>query len=130
MRELELGIAGDRPGAMLDTLRSAPAPLDLVVTTGGASVGTHDHVVDDLSSTGTELGFWKIAMRPGKPLIHGRVDGIPLLGLPGNPVSSAVCARGKKRVLRRDPEVVYALRTGALSSLGGRRSESRGGGRQ
>lgn len=89
---VELGIARDRPGAMLDALRSAPAPLDLVVTTGGASVGTHDHVVDDLSSTGTELGFWKIAMRPGKPLIHGRVDGIPLLGLPGNPVSSAVCA--------------------------------------
>lgn len=89
---VELGIARDRPGAMLEALRAAPAPLNLVVTTGGASVGTHDHVVDDLSSAGTELGFWKIAMRPGKPLIHGRVDGIPLLGLPGNPVSSAVCA--------------------------------------
>ena len=89
---VELGIARDRPGAMLEALRAAPVPLDLVVTTGGASVGTHDHVVDDLCSTGTELGFWKIAMRPGKPLIHGRVDGIPLLGLPGNPVSSAVCA--------------------------------------
>lgn len=64
----------------------------MVVTTGGASVGTHDHLVSDLSSAGTELGFWKIAMRPGKPLLHGRIDGIPLLGLPGNPVSSAVCA--------------------------------------
>ena len=89
---VELDIARDRPGAMLEALRASPLPLDLVVTTGGASVGTHDHVVDDLSSAGTELGFWKIAMRPGKPLIHGRVDGIPLLGLPGNPVSSAVCA--------------------------------------
>ena len=89
---VDLGIARDRPGAMLDALRAAPVPLSLVVTTGGASVGAHDHVVEDLSSTGTELGFWKIAMRPGKPLIHGRVDGIPLLGLPGNPVSSAVCA--------------------------------------
>ena len=89
---VELGIARDRPGAMLEALRASPLPLDLVVTTGGASVGTHDHVVDDLSSAGTELGFWKIAMRPGKPLIHGLVDGIPLLGLPGNPVSSAVCA--------------------------------------
>jgi len=89
---VELGIARDRPGAMLEALRAAPVSLDLVVTTGGASVGTHDHVVEDLSSAGTELGFWKIAMRPGKPLIHGRVDAIPLLGLPGNPVSSAVCA--------------------------------------
>ena len=89
---VDLGIARDRPGAMLEQVRGASMPLDLVVTTGGASVGVHDHVVDDLSSTGTELGFWKIAMRPGKPLIHGQIDGIPLLGLPGNPVSSAVCA--------------------------------------
>ena len=89
---VNLGIARDRPGAMLEQVRSAPLPLDLIVTTGGASVGVHDHVVDDLSSSGTELGFWKIAMRPGKPLIHGQIDRIPLLGLPGNPVSSAVCA--------------------------------------
>ena len=88
---VNLGIARDRPGAMLEQVRSALLPLDLIVTTGGASVGVHDHVVDDLSSSGTELGFWKIAMRPGKPLIHGQIDGIPLLGLPGNPVSSAVC---------------------------------------
>ena len=75
-------------------------PLDLIVTTGGASVGVHDHIVSDLEATTTDtakspkgvLDFWKIAMRPGKPLIYGRVDGIPLLGLPGNPVSSAVCA--------------------------------------
>ena len=89
---VNLGIARDRPGAMLEQVRSAPLPLDLIVTTGGASVGVPDNVVDDLSSRGTELGFWKIAMRPGKPLIHGQIDGIPLLGLPGNPVSSAVCA--------------------------------------
>ena len=89
---VDLGIARDRPGAMLEQLRAAPVPLAMVVTTGGASVGTHDHIANDLSSAGTELGFWKIAMRPGKPLIHGQVDGIPLLGLPGNPVSSAVCA--------------------------------------
>ena len=89
---VDLGIARDRPGEMLARVRAATAPLDLVITTGGASVGTHDHIVSDLGSAGTELGFWKIAMRPGKPLIHGRIDGIPLLGLPGNPVSSAVCA--------------------------------------
>jgi len=89
---VDLGIARDLPGEMLACVRGTTTPLDLVVTTGGASVGTHDHIVNDLSASGTELGFWKIAMRPGKPLIHGRVDGIPLLGLPGNPVSSAVCA--------------------------------------
>ena len=89
---VDLGIARDGPGEMLACVRAAPAPLDLVITTGGASVGTHDHIVSDLNSAGTELGFWKIAMRPGKPLIHGKIDDIPLLGLPGNPVSSAVCA--------------------------------------
>ena len=89
---VDLGIARDRAGAMLEQVRAASLPLDMVVTTGGASVGTHDHLVSDLSSAGTELGFWKIAMRPGKPLLHGRIDGIALLGLPGNPVSSAVCA--------------------------------------
>ena len=89
---VDLGIARDRPGEMLACVRAAPAPLDLVITTGGASVGTHDHIVSDLNSAGTELGFWKIAMRPGKPLLHGKIDDIPLLGLPGNPVSSAVCA--------------------------------------
>ena len=89
---VDLGIARDRPGETPACVRAAPAPLDLVVTTGGASVGTHDHIVGDLNSAGAEPGFWKIAMRPGKPLVHGRIDGIPLLGLPGNPVSSAVCA--------------------------------------
>ena len=106
-----LGIARDQPGAMLASVRSVrdaqgvgDGPLDLIVTTGGASVGVHDHIVSDLEATTTTntndtatspksaLDFWKIAMRPGKPLIYGRVDGIPLLGLPGNPVSSAVCA--------------------------------------
>ena len=89
---VDLGIARDRPGAMLACVRASASQLDLIVTTGGASVGVHDHIVDDLSASGTALGFWKIAMRPGKPLIHGRIDDIPLLGLPGNPVSSAVCA--------------------------------------
>ena len=89
---VDLGIARDVPGAMLDAVRRA-SNLDLVVTTGGASVGTHDHIVSDLGSSGQNaLHFWKIAMRPGKPLISGNVDGIPLVGLPGNPVSTAVGA--------------------------------------
>ena len=88
---VDLGIARDVPGAMLNAVRRA-SNLDLVVTTGGASVGTHDHIVSDLGSGQNTLHFWKIAMRPGKPLISGNVDGIPLIGLPGNPVSTAVCA--------------------------------------
>ncbi len=89
---VDLGIVRDTPGAMLSSVRNAKN-LDLVVTTGGASVGVHDHIVSDLyNSENSELNFWKIAMRPGKPLISGTVEGIPLIGLPGNPVSTAVCA--------------------------------------
>ncbi len=99
---VNLGIARDQPRAMLGAVRAANK-LDLIVTTGGASVGTHDHIVRDLAAAagtnGTDdavissgLNFWKIAMRPGKPLISGFVDGIPLIGLPGNPVSTAICA--------------------------------------
>ena len=62
---------------------------DLVVTIGGASVGDHDLVA---RVAGLERAFWKIAMRPGKPLIAGRLGGVPMLGLPGNPVSAIVCA--------------------------------------
>jgi molybdopterin molybdotransferase len=65
---------------------------DMLVTTGGASVGEHDLVQSALAERGFELDFWKIAMRPGKPLIAGRVAGIPVLGLPGNPVSALVCS--------------------------------------
>ncbi len=65
---------------------------DLLVTTGGASVGDHDLVQAGLESRGLKLDFWKIAMRPGKPLLFGAVGALPLLGLPGNPVSAFVCA--------------------------------------
>ncbi len=65
---------------------------DLLLTTGGASVGDHDLVQAGLASRGLRLDFWKIAMRPGKPLIFGHLAELPLLGLPGNPVSAFVCA--------------------------------------
>ena len=68
------------------------AGADLIVTTGGASVGDHDLVRSVLGENRMELDFWKVAMRPGKPLIFGKVDGTPLLGLPGNPVSTLVCS--------------------------------------
>jgi molybdopterin molybdotransferase len=65
---------------------------DLLVTTGGASVGDHDLVRAALGQSGLALDFWQIAMRPGKPLMFGRYGDVPMLGLPGNPVSSLVCA--------------------------------------
>jgi molybdopterin molybdotransferase len=65
---------------------------DLLVTTGGASVGDHDLVRSALGARGLVLDFWQIAMRPGKPLIFGKIGDTPMLGLPGNPVSSLVCA--------------------------------------
>ena len=68
------------------------ADADLIVTIGGASVGDHDLVGPVAESLGLQLAFWKIAMRPGKPLMAGHLNGVPMLGLPGNPVSSIVCA--------------------------------------
>src|SRR5206468_5581870 len=65
---------------------------DILITTGGASVGDHDLVQRALSDEGTAMAFWKIAMRPGKPMMHGRLGAMRVIGLPGNPVSSYVCA--------------------------------------
>jgi molybdopterin molybdotransferase len=64
---------------------------DLIVTIGGASVGDHDLVGKVAAQMGMERAFYKIAMRPGKPLMAGRLHGVPMLGLPGNPVSAIVC---------------------------------------
>ena len=86
-----LPVAGDTLEAMADAARSAHG-MDLLVTTGGASVGDHDLVQAGLSAQGFVLDFWKIAMRPGKPMIFGRLGATPVLGLPGNPVSAFVCA--------------------------------------
>ena len=85
-----LPIAPDDPAAIAEAAQAARA-FDMLVTTGGASVGEHDLVQSALGPEGFELGFWKIAMRPGKPLIWGRLGHTPMLGLPGNPVSALVC---------------------------------------
>jgi molybdopterin molybdotransferase len=89
---IDLGIARDT----LEDLRRAigaarEARADLLITLGGASVGEHDLVQTALTDGGMELGFWRVALRPGKPLMHGRLGPMLLLGLPGNPVSSIVC---------------------------------------
>jgi molybdopterin molybdotransferase len=86
-----LPIAPDDPGALKDIVRGA-AGADLLVTSGGASVGEHDLVRSALGEEGLSLDFWQIAMRPGKPLMFGTLGGLPMLGLPGNPVSGFVCA--------------------------------------
>jgi molybdopterin molybdotransferase len=88
---LVLPIAPDDSAAIAEAARASRA-CDLLVTTGGASVGDHDLVQAALGPQGFELDFWKIAMRPGKPLIWGRLGATPVLGLPGNPVSALVCA--------------------------------------
>ena len=78
--------------ASLRTVFALAAGADLIITTGGASVGDHDLVAKVAQDLGLDRKFWKIAMRPGKPLMAGRMGGAALLGLPGNPVSSIVCA--------------------------------------
>ncbi|PPQ35856.1 molybdopterin molybdotransferase MoeA [Rhodopila globiformis] len=78
--------------AAIAAVADAVAGMDLLVTTGGASVGDHDLVIAALQSRGLTLNFWQIAMRPGKPLLFGQLGTTPVLGLPGNPVSALVCA--------------------------------------
>jgi molybdopterin molybdotransferase len=89
---IDLGIVPDNRGLLRGAVERARAlGVDVLVTLGGASVGDHDLVQSTLVAAGMELDFWRIAMRPGKPLMVGRLDGMQVLGLPGNPVSSLVC---------------------------------------
>lgn len=89
---IDLGIAGDSLEALEDAIaRARAAGADLFVTLGGASVGDHDLVQSALHRQGLELGFWRVALRPGKPLMHGRLGDMLVIGLPGNPVSAIVC---------------------------------------
>jgi molybdopterin molybdotransferase len=90
---VDLGIAIDEVGALAASFeRAAKIGADVLVTLGGASVGDYDLVQKALLASGLELGFWRIAMRPGKPLMHGKLGAMVVLGMPGNPVSSVVCA--------------------------------------
>jgi len=90
---IDLGIARDTLDSTTDGIRRAQGSgADVLVTTGGASVGDHDLVQAALKAEGTDMAFWKIALRPGKPMMHGRLDAMRVLGLPGNPVSSYICA--------------------------------------
>jgi molybdopterin molybdotransferase len=89
---VDLGVAADTMEATTAGIRRAhEAGADILVTTGGASVGDHDLVKDALEAEKVTMAFWKIAMRPGKPMMHGRLGPMRVVGVPGNPVSSYVC---------------------------------------
>jgi molybdopterin molybdotransferase len=89
---IDLGVAADTIEATTVGIRRArDSGAVVLITSGGASVGDHDYVKRSLEAEGVTMAFWKIAMRPGKPMMHGRLGAMRVIGLPGNPVSSYVC---------------------------------------
>ncbi len=90
---LDLGIVPDRLDATMAAVRRArEAGVDVLVTIGGASIGDYDFVERALTAEGVKLSFWKVALRPGRPMMHGRLDRMHVLGVPGNPVAAFICA--------------------------------------
>jgi len=87
---VDLGILPDRLDTITEAFRSVEA--DILVTTGGASVGDHDLIRPALAAAGGSIDFWRIALRPGKPMLAGKIGEMLVLGLPGNPVSAYVTA--------------------------------------
>jgi molybdopterin molybdotransferase len=85
----DLGIRPDRAGALADTLSAAAKEHDLIVTSGGVSTGEEDHVRGAVERLG-RLDFWRLAIKPGRPVALGHINGVPLIGLPGNPVAAAL----------------------------------------
>ena len=85
----DLGIIADRETALTDILAEAAAQHDLIVTSGGVSTGEEDHVKAAIERLG-RLDFWRLAIKPGRPVALGQVNGVPLIGLPGNPVAAAL----------------------------------------
>jgi molybdopterin molybdotransferase len=85
----DLGIRPDRAAALADTLAAASAEHDLIVTSGGVSTGEEDHVRAAIERLG-RIDFWRLAIKPGRPVALGQVKGVPLIGLPGNPVAAAL----------------------------------------
>ncbi len=130
----DFGIARDSAEAIKAAVERARAwGADVLITIGGASVGDRDLVGPTLQAMGMSLDFWKIAMRPGKPLMVGNLDAMKVLGLPGNPVSAFVCAlvfaepliRRLARLAPRD-RLMRAVAAEAIGSNGPRRHYMRG----
>jgi molybdopterin molybdotransferase len=129
---VDLGMTSDRLNEIEAAIgRARAAAVDVLVTIGGASVGDRDLVRGALAREGMELNFWRVNMKPGKPLIHGNIGPMTVLGLPGNPVSATVCGelflKPLIRALSGDPcagadrsEPAYA---GAPLPKGGPRQE-------
>ncbi len=89
----DLGIVPDKVEATVEAIRKARASgADVLVTTGGASVGDYDLVQRGLKAEGLELAFWRVALRPGRPMMNGKLGPMHVLGMPGNPVSAYVCS--------------------------------------
>jgi molybdopterin molybdotransferase len=116
---IDLGIVPDRVDATVAAVDAAARQrVDVLVTTGGASVGDYDLVQQSLAARGMALSFWKVAVRPGRPMMHGVLGAMRVLGLPGNPVSAYVCgflfmAPLLRRLLGR-PEVEAPTATAVL----------------
>ncbi len=90
---IDLGIAADTIESTTAAIRAArDGAADILISTGGASVGDHDLMNVALKAEGVEMAFWKIALRPGKPMMYGRLGPMRVIGLPGNPAASYVCA--------------------------------------
>jgi molybdopterin molybdotransferase len=89
---LDAGILRDDLAELETSLLALSEQVDIIVTTGGASVGNHDLVQTALLNIGAQMDFWKVAMRPGKPLMAGKIGNAVVLGLPGNPSSAFVTA--------------------------------------
>jgi molybdopterin molybdotransferase len=90
---IDLGIVPDRLDETVAAIRRArDQGADILITSGGASVGDHDLVRSSLAKEGLALSFWRVALRPGRPMLHGRLGKMHVLGLPGNPVSAYVCS--------------------------------------
>lgn len=87
---LDFGVVADNYAQLADTVDKAAASADAIITSGGASVGEADHIRTVLAERG-EVLFWKVAMRPGRPLAYGKIGETDFFGLPGNPVSVMVC---------------------------------------
>jgi molybdopterin molybdotransferase len=117
----DMGVIADEPEAILQAFRDAMATADMVITTGGVSVGDADYVKQTLETLG-RIDFWKIAMKPGRPLAFGRLGDALFFGLPGNPVSTMATfilfvRPALQRLMGMEPRTPFTLRARCLNRL-------------